>query len=109
MIDILQRYYKEVTVWKRLNHPNVLLALGAGPDIAELCVVSPWMPDGNLLQYLNKYTGAPRVFIVSVHDICDSEFPKFNTHKMLGIVDGLSYLHFNDVVHGDLKGVSRID
>ena len=25
--------------------------------------------------------------------------------KMIGIADGLSYLHFNDVVHGDLKGV----
>ena len=96
-------------MWKRLNHPNVVPTLGAGLDIAELCVVSPWMQDGNLLQYLNKYTGALRASIVSIHDIRDSEFPKFNVHKMLGVVDGLSYLHFNDVVHGDLKGVSRID
>jgi serine/threonine protein kinase len=96
-------------VWKRLNHPNVLPTLGAGPDIAELCVVSPWMPDGHLLQYLKKYPGAPRVSIVSVHGVYDNEFTELDTHKMLGAVDGLSYLHFNDVVHGDLKGVSDID
>ena len=28
--------------------------------------------------------------------------------KMIGVADGLSYLHFNEVVHGDLKGVSHI-
>ena len=28
---------------------------------------------------------------------------------MIGVADGLSYLHFNDFVHGDLKGVSNID
>jgi len=61
-----QRYYKEVTAWKRLNHPNVVPTLGAGLDIAELCVVSPWM-DGDLLQHLNRYPGANRVAIVRVY------------------------------------------
>ncbi|KAF9643105.1 kinase-like protein [Thelephora ganbajun] len=82
----IKRFYKEVTVWKRLNHLNVVPTLGAGSDIAELCAVSPWMPDGTLLQYLNKYPGANRVSI------------------MIGVADGLSYLHSSDVVHGDMKG-----
>ena len=30
-------------------------------------------------------------------------------YKMIGVADGLSYLHFNDIVHGDLKGVSYIN
>jgi len=96
-------------VWKRLNHPNVVPTLGAGSDIAELCVVSPWMPDGHLLQYINKNPVASRVSIVSVHDVYDNEYTELNAHKMLGVVDGLSYLHLNYVVHGDLKGVSHID
>jgi serine/threonine protein kinase len=54
-------------VWKRLNHPNIVPTLGAGPDIAELCVVSPWMPDGDLLQYLQKIPGANRAEIVRIH------------------------------------------
>jgi len=81
-------YFEEVTVWKRLNHPNVLPNLGASPDIAEFCVVSPWMPEGDLLQYLKNHPGANRVSI------------------MIGVADGLSYLHSNDVVHGDLKGLN---
>jgi len=29
--------------------------------------------------------------------------------KMIGVADGLSYLHFNDVIHGALKGVSQVN
>ena len=29
--------------------------------------------------------------------------------KMIGIAVGLSYLHFNDVIHGDMKGVRHSD
>jgi len=86
----------------------VLPTLGAGLDIADLCVVSPWMTEGHLLQYLSKYPGVSRVSIVSVQNVHDNEYTELNTHKMLGIVDGLSYLHYNDVIHGDLKGVSHI-
>jgi serine/threonine protein kinase len=83
-----KRYFKEVTVWKRLNHPNIIPMYGAAPDIDELCVVSPWMPEGDLSQYLNKYPGVNRASI------------------MVGVADGLSYLHSSDVIHGDLKGLN---
>ncbi|KAF9789191.1 kinase-like domain-containing protein [Thelephora terrestris] len=82
----IKRYHKEVVVWKRLNHPNVLPAFGASRDIAEFCVVSPWMPEGDILHYVNKYPGADRALI------------------MIGVAEGISYLHSNNVIHGDLKG-----
>ena len=62
-------------MWKRLNHHNLVPTLGASPEIAaslgapklsQLCAVSPWMPNGHLLQYLKKYPGANRVFIVRI-------------------------------------------
>jgi len=84
----IKRYFKEVTVWKRLNHPNVLPNLGAGLDIADFCVVSPWISGGDLLQHLTKNPGANRGAI------------------MIGVAEGLSYLHSNDVIHGDLKGLN---
>jgi len=84
----IKRYFKEVVVWKRLDHPNVLPTFGAAPDIAELCAVSPWMSEGDLSQYLNKYPGVNRPSI------------------MIGVADGLAYLHSNDVIHGDLKGMN---
>lgn len=59
-----QRYYQELTIWKRLKHPNVVPVFGANADFAEFCVVSPWMPEGELLKYLEKHPGANRVEIV---------------------------------------------
>ena len=61
-----------------MNHPNLVPALGAGPDIAELCVVSPWMPEGDLLQYLNKYPGAHRVAIVRIYVAHVSMYTEFD-------------------------------
>ena len=55
--------------------------------------------DGHLLQYLEKYPRASRVSVVSVHDVYDSQYAEFNTYKMLGVVDEISYLNFNGVVH----------
>ena len=37
---------------------------GASKDIAEFCVIAPWMPEGELLQYLHKYPGANRAAVV---------------------------------------------
>ena len=65
-------------MWKRLNHPNIVPALGAGSDIDELCVVSPWMPDGDLLQYLQKIPGANRAEIVRVHVGRASEYTEYD-------------------------------
>ena len=66
------------------------------------------MPDGDILKYLSKYPGANRAAIVSICVIHASERTLSPAPKMIGVADGLSYLHFNDVVHGDLKGVSII-
>ena len=91
-----------------MNHPNVVPTFGATTEIAEFCVVAPWMPEGELLEYLGKYPGANRAEIVrpvlSTLAIILSLMP-----KMFGVAEGLSYLHHNDIVHGDLNGVSRID
>lgn len=76
---LLQRYYEDLTSWKRLDHPNVVLTLGASLDIAEFCVVSPWMPEGELLQYLLKHPEANRVAIVRVHVVHASDCTEFHT------------------------------
>ena len=60
----LQRYYKELTIWKQLNHQNVVPTYSASTDIAEFCVVAPWMSEGGLLPYLRKHPGAGRMGIV---------------------------------------------
>jgi serine/threonine protein kinase len=66
-------------VWKRLDHSNVLPAYGASLDIAEFCVVSPWMPEGDILHYVTKYPGADRALIVRPHVTHASKYPKFRS------------------------------
>ena len=95
-------------MWKRLRHPNIVPNLGVGPDIAAFCVVSPWMQGGDLLQYLANNPGANRVSIVSVHVAYHGGQRVDFARKMIGVADGLAYLHFSDVIHGDFKGVSHI-
>jgi len=80
---------------------------GAAPDIDELCVVSPWMPEGDLSQYLNKYPGVNRASIVRACALRNASILNC-FRQMVGVADGLSYLHSSDVIHGDLKGVSHI-
>ena len=49
------------------------------------------------------------MYHVSVHDVYDSQYAELNAYWMLGVVDGLSYLHYDDVVHGCLKAVDCIN
>ena len=75
-------------MWKRLNHPNLVPTLGAGPDIAELSVVSPWMSDGHLLQYVNKYPGVNRVAIVRIYVLHANKFLNSTSIRRPGLQMG---------------------
>ncbi|TPX61153.1 hypothetical protein PhCBS80983_g01266 [Powellomyces hirtus] len=73
-------FVKEVEVWFRLRHPNVMLLLGA-------CWSAVQMENGTLLSYAEKY---PDQTLKLLHESAQ----------------GLHYLHTSNVVHGDLKAVN---
>ncbi|KAG8958338.1 hypothetical protein FRC03_009216 [Tulasnella sp. 419] len=50
------------------------------------CLVSPWFPNGNLIEYLQSHPNANRLSLAS------------------DVTKALRYLHSIPVVHGDLKG-----
>ncbi|KAG5350819.1 hypothetical protein C0989_009145 [Termitomyces sp. Mn162] len=54
----------------------------------KLCLVAPWMENGDIGKYLKKNPRANR------HSLCAD------------IVQGLQYLHKEGIVHGDLKGAN---
>ncbi|KAK7055202.1 kinase-like domain-containing protein [Favolaschia claudopus] len=84
------KFCREALIWKDLKHPHILPLIGIDRDSFPdfLCMVSPWMEHGTVIDYLKKHG----------HDIVD---------KLLHeIAQGLEYLHSRAIVHGDLKGAN---
>lgn len=77
--------------WLDMKHPNILPFLGLKRRMpgaeAPLCMVSPWMENGELLQYLQRNPDADKLGMI------------------LGIAKGLEYLHAQDppLLHGDIR------
>lgn len=80
---------KEVVVWRQLKHPNVLPFLGVNFDefAPSFCLVSPWLSQGTVLQFISKNPNHNRVQL------------------LIEISQGLQYLHemTPPVVHGDIR------
>ncbi|KAF9440354.1 kinase-like protein, partial [Macrolepiota fuliginosa MF-IS2] len=89
--SLVRSFTREALIWNQLKHPNVLQFYGIHhlSDVyGRIGLVSPWMKNGNLPGYLKIHPDAPR--LPFVYDI----------------VNGLRYLHQNQVIHGDLKGLN---
>ena len=66
-----QKYSKEIIISRRTNHPNVLRIEGVALDLFPCCMVSRWMENGNMLDYLNRYRGPiDRLELVSIDPSC---------------------------------------
>ncbi|KAF7337744.1 Kinase-like protein [Mycena sanguinolenta] len=84
------RFCREALIWTQLHHPNILPCFGIDGDSfpSSLCMVSPWMDHGTVLNYLNEHG-------------------RDNADKLLyEIAQGLEYLHSCSIVHGDLRGAN---
>lgn len=75
-----QRLCTGAVVWKRLKHPNVASFLGFGSDTLS-SLVYPWMPNGNLSEYLREYPDVDKLNLVS--DISGCQFSR----RVLSLTD----------------------
>ncbi|KAG8940662.1 hypothetical protein FRC03_005199, partial [Tulasnella sp. 419] len=84
---IRKRFYREVLLWGKLEHANIVPLLGymMHPDEPP-ALVSPWYSNGNVISYLREHPDPNRYSLA------------------LDVVSGLEYLHSIQVVHGDIKG-----
>lgn len=63
-----QVYAKEAILWDQLDHPNITPFYGAyylDEAREQVCLVSPWMRNGNIVVYLKNNSGTPREPLVS--------------------------------------------
>jgi len=79
--------FRELRIWSSLDHPNVLPLLGYVMRGEYPALVSRWMANGSARSYMEKMPDVPVMQLAK------------------GIAAGLLYLHDNDVIHADLKGV----
>jgi len=49
---------------ERNSHPNVLPVAGISKALYPFCIMSPWIPDGNITQHIRMNPGANRLTLV---------------------------------------------
>ncbi|KXN83223.1 Tip elongation aberrant protein 1 [Leucoagaricus sp. SymC.cos] len=78
----------ELALLAHVSHPNVIPLYGAylsDEPNPRICIVSPWIENGDLANYLKKSPNTLRVPLMS------------------DVAAGLKFLHDMGIVHGDLK------
>ena len=60
----LQRFCREAIAWKHLRHPNVLPLLGVTLVEQRFAMVSEWMEDGNINDFIQKNPNVDRTELV---------------------------------------------
>lgn len=80
----------QVSIWKTLQHPNVLELLGASSASSDppWFFVSPYYRNGSLVTYLKGLPSLDNVDLLKM------------IHQ---IAKGMAYLHGRGILHGDLK------
>ncbi|KAK6913682.1 Serine-threonine/tyrosine-protein kinase, catalytic domain [Dillenia turbinata] len=89
--DIILSFRQEVSLMKRLRHPNVLLFMGAVMSPQRLCIVTEFLPRGSLFRLLQRNTTRLDW--------------RRRAHMALDIARGMNYLHHCNppIIHRDLK------
>lgn len=89
--DLILSFRQEVSLMKRLRHPNVLLFMGAVTSPQRLCIITEFLPRGSLFLLLQKNTSRLDW--------------RRRVHMAMDIARGMNYLHhFNPpIIHRDLK------
>ncbi|KAL5523365.1 hypothetical protein ACEPAF_1632 [Sanghuangporus sanghuang] len=85
--DIKTLFEREIYVWSKLNHPNILPLLGFAIDDSSgyPLLISEWMENGSAWEYVTRN-------------------PSCNVlNLVVGIASGLAHLHSLGIVHSDIK------
>jgi len=60
----LQRFCREGVAWKHLRHPNILPLIGVTISKQRFAMVSAWMENGNINEFVEKDRHTNRIELV---------------------------------------------
>ncbi|EJD08224.1 kinase-like protein [Fomitiporia mediterranea MF3/22] len=87
--ETLKLLKREVQIWSSLDHPNVLPLLGYILEENDFpTLVSEFMENGTALRYVSQH---PEIDVTGINK------------QILGIAEGIDYLHDKGIIHSDLK------
>jgi hypothetical protein len=67
-VATLNRHCNRAGVWVMyISHPNLLPIIDVSETLFPFCVMSPWMPDGNITQYTRVNPDTNRLMLVCAH------------------------------------------
>ena len=66
LTQVLQEFCREAVAWRHLRHPNILPLLGVDLKQHQLSMISEWMDQGNINEYVEKHRGVNRLQLVSL-------------------------------------------
>ncbi|KAJ6825392.1 serine/threonine-protein kinase CTR1-like [Iris pallida] len=91
--DQLKEFLREVSIMKRVRHPNVVLFMGAVTERPHLSIVTEYLPRGSLYRLINRAASG---------EILDK---RRRLRMALDVAKGINYLHCLNppIVHWDLK------
>ena len=67
IVTAMQTFCKEVVTWKALCHPNVLPLLGVTMGKRLFAMVSEWMVNGNIIEFVEAHRNANQFELVGPH------------------------------------------
>ncbi|KAK0257176.1 ATP binding [Friedmanniomyces endolithicus] len=88
MIEALNH---EITLLRDLRHPNIVQYLGSNSDEQHLNIFLEYVAGGSVSSMLVNYGALPEGLIANF---------------VRQILNGLSYLHSEDIIHRDIKGAN---
>jgi hypothetical protein len=68
-----QRFYREIVGWKYITHPNVLPVIGISETPPPFCIITPWMPNGNIVEYTRQNPDINRLLLVGVEMLSEDQ------------------------------------
>ena len=89
----IKEIQEEVDILSRLRHKNIVRYLGTKKDDQYLMIFMEYVAGGTISSLLNKY-GKFNETLIRVY-----------TQQIL---EGLEYLHYNKIIHRDIKGANML-